>query len=537
MGFSVGEATYRLRWIAPGVYWVGSPESDKESFVDERPRHQIRLTEGYWIGETPVTQALWTEVMGDNPSYFKGDGQRPVEQVNWNTCEAFCERLNERIDGLEAELPTEVQWEVACRAGEELSPRYGELEAIAWFGGNSGEQTHRVGEKSPNHWGLYDMLGNVWEWCRDDMRTYGEELHRNPIGSTIGSSSRVIRGGSFYARARECRAAFRGSLLRGHGWIEPGFRLCRGQPTDKGVQNGYARAACRSRVRPDLLSRSQDFRCTRGQDPAGLEASFTRRPDARFWCSRTQDGRAILHIPSLSDAEEEQLWALTKKYDFPDGIRQSFPKDAFPSWFGFGDDWIVVTTDGVRRGKAVAFGAYSGASAFDLVVVLDVSAEGLAARGDAWPSALPDLREATSLDLRLDDERLNGLRGGLLEVASPAASRQLQAQPKKSVAKVVEGNFPGGYTQLVTIGPARDTEDGAVAGLVLADAAGRVKPVFAPELTIDRFEIPYVIIDIDGNGNAGAIIYLSYYEGSYIHLLDWTGGGEPRARELSGDGA
>jgi len=182
------------------------------------------------MGETPVTQALWTEVMGHNPSRFKGDAKRPVEEVTWNACEIFCQRLNERIHGLEVELPTEAQWEVACRAGEGVLPRYGELDAIAWYGRNSGDSTHAVGEKMPNRWGLYDMLGNVWEWCRDDMRSYGAGLHSDPIGSTIDSGARVLRGGSFIADAWRCRAGFRSRIPRDFHWYEHGFRLCRGQP-------------------------------------------------------------------------------------------------------------------------------------------------------------------------------------------------------------------------------------------------------------------------------------------------------------------
>ncbi|MGB1016544.1 MAG: formylglycine-generating enzyme family protein, partial [Nannocystaceae bacterium] len=197
---------------------------------DERPRHQVRLTQGYWMGETPVTQALWTEVMGDNPSRFKGDAKRPVEEVTWHACETFCQRLNERIHGLEVELPTEAQWEVACRAGEGVLPRYGELDTIAWYRENSGRETHAVGEKLPNRWGLYDMLGNVWEWCRDDMRSYGKGLHSDPIGSTIDSDSRVIRGGSFHGVAGCCRAGDRIRYHRDTHWSALGFRLCRGQP-------------------------------------------------------------------------------------------------------------------------------------------------------------------------------------------------------------------------------------------------------------------------------------------------------------------
>lgn len=231
MGFAVGDVEYRLRWVPSGEYWVGSPEAE-EGRDDDEQLHQVRLTAGYWIGETPVTQALWQEVMGNNPSEFQGKGneyeQRPVEQVSWNDCAEFCRVLNKRVEGLMVDFPTEAQWEVACRAGD-LSARYGELDAIAWHVGNSERETHPVGEKLPNRWGLYDMIGNVWEWCRDGMRTYGTELQTDPIGPTIDSGDRVIRGGAFVYSAGRCRAAYRDASHRGLHWHDQGFRLCRGQ--------------------------------------------------------------------------------------------------------------------------------------------------------------------------------------------------------------------------------------------------------------------------------------------------------------------
>src|SRR5262249_19066826 len=128
----------------------------------------VTLTRGFWLGETPATQAVWLAVMGENPSRFRGerpeDLERPVEQVSWETCQVFLGRLNAQVAGFAARLPTEAEWERACRGGE-LSGDAAQLDAIAWYRENSDRTTRPVGRKTPNRYGLYDMLGNVHEWC------------------------------------------------------------------------------------------------------------------------------------------------------------------------------------------------------------------------------------------------------------------------------------------------------------------------------------------------------------------------------------
>ena len=134
---SVGEpipVSFRMRWIPPGTFWMGSPEGE-EGRDDDEVRHRVRLTEGYWLGETPCTQELWKAVNGDNPSEFNGD-EHPVEQVSWDDTQTFLQKLNALRPGLDAGLPTEAQWEYACRAGTQEA-RYGELEAVAWYGRNA----------------------------------------------------------------------------------------------------------------------------------------------------------------------------------------------------------------------------------------------------------------------------------------------------------------------------------------------------------------------------------------------------------------
>ena len=170
--------------IPEGRFKMGSPEDEEGRWDDEGPQHEVEV-KAFSMGETPVTQAQWEAVMGNNPSRFKGLN-RPVECVSWNDCQEFCRKLNELVPGLDARLPTEAEWEYAARAGT-TGPRYGELDEIAWYSGNSDSQTHPVREKKPNAFGLYDMLGNVWEWCADAWKDYPEpqETCRDKVGECV----------------------------------------------------------------------------------------------------------------------------------------------------------------------------------------------------------------------------------------------------------------------------------------------------------------------------------------------------------------
>jgi formylglycine-generating enzyme required for sulfatase activity len=202
-------ARQRLRWIPPGQFLMGSPEGEEGRWGDEGPRHPVRIDSGFWMFDTPCTQALWEAVMGagSNPSHFEG-ADRPVERVSWDDCRGFLERLNGRLEGLHLGLPSEAQWEYACRAGT-ASARYEEgLDEIAWYAGNSGGETHAVRGKLPNAWGLYDMLGNVWEWCAD---AWAEDYGLGGEGGAAAPASarRVIRGGSWGSDPQLVRAAYR----------------------------------------------------------------------------------------------------------------------------------------------------------------------------------------------------------------------------------------------------------------------------------------------------------------------------------------
>jgi formylglycine-generating enzyme required for sulfatase activity len=179
----------------------------------EGPAHRVRFSKPFYMGRYEVTQAQWQAVMGNNPSYFKGSDDLPVEQVSWSDCRAFCRRLSEKT-GRNVRLPTEAKWEYACRAGGTgkycFGDSEGELIAYGWFRKNSGHGTHPVGGKKPNAWGLHDMHGNVSEWCRD---WYGEKYYQgspdtDPKGPSTGQS-RVLRGGSWANLAFDCRSANR----------------------------------------------------------------------------------------------------------------------------------------------------------------------------------------------------------------------------------------------------------------------------------------------------------------------------------------
>ena len=200
-------------------------EQGWEAYDDEKPVHSVTLS-SYSIGQTEVTQALWTAVMGSNPSANKGDNL-PVEKVSWNDCQTFITKLNQ-LTGQKFRLPTEAEWEYAARGGK-LSKGYkysgsNTLSYVAWYTGNSSYKTHPVATKRPNELGLYDMSGNVWEWCQDWYGSYSSSTQSNPTGPSSGSH-RVHRGGSWLIDARHCRVSYRGSDTPSNTNFIFGFRL------------------------------------------------------------------------------------------------------------------------------------------------------------------------------------------------------------------------------------------------------------------------------------------------------------------------
>ena len=215
-------------WIPPGTFVMGSPTSEEYRDSDEL-QHPVTLTRGFWLLDHEVTQVEYQMVMGSNPSYFKGD-TLPVEQVSWFEAVTYCQTLTERersagrITEQQAyRLPTEAEWEYAARAGTS-GVRYGELDQIAWSGFNGGGTTHEVRGKLPNAWGLYDMIGNVWEWCGDWYGDYLSEPVTDPAGPESGTY-RVFRGGDWIRGSDYARSANRKRLLPDRSDSTIGFRL------------------------------------------------------------------------------------------------------------------------------------------------------------------------------------------------------------------------------------------------------------------------------------------------------------------------
>mgnify|MGYP000142104636 FL=1 len=203
----------------------GTPEQGSDAYNNEKPVHEVTLSD-YYMGKYEVQQFEWEVVMGNNPSYFKGD-DLPVEGVSWSDCHEFIGRLN-ALTGLNFKLPTEAQWEYAARGGR-LSKGYkysgsNNLGEVGWYGRNFGNCTHRVGQKQPNELGLYDMSGNVFEWCEDWYGDYSVASQRDPSGTASGSG-RVFRGGCWFNVARYCRVSNRSSFTPDYRHSYLGFRL------------------------------------------------------------------------------------------------------------------------------------------------------------------------------------------------------------------------------------------------------------------------------------------------------------------------
>ena len=212
-------------YVSGGTFTMGgTSEQGSDTYDDEKPTHSVTLS-SYYICKYEVTQALWRAVMGSNPSYFKGDNL-PVERVSWNDCQTFINRLN-GYTGRNFRLPTEAEWEFAARGGN-YSRHYkysgsNYISDVAWYCDNS-DRTHPVGTKQANELGLYDMSGNVWEWCSDWYGSYSSYSQSNPTGANSGSS-RVLRSGSWNIIASSCRSSFRCSITPGDGDGYVGLRL------------------------------------------------------------------------------------------------------------------------------------------------------------------------------------------------------------------------------------------------------------------------------------------------------------------------
>lgn len=236
--FTINGVSFTMKLVEGGTFRMGATsEQGSEANNDEEPVHTVTLS-NYYMGETEVTQALWQAVMGSNPSYFKGDNL-PVENVSWNDCQEFIRKLKQKTRK-NFRLPTEAEWEYAARGGKKCRGyKYSgsnTIGSVAWYTDNSGSKTHTVKAKSPNELGLYDMSGNVYEWCSDwygsnyygrslSMNPHGKSPSMNPQGSFSGSH-RVLRGGNWNLDAVSCRVSYRGYLDPDDESAYIGLRLC-----------------------------------------------------------------------------------------------------------------------------------------------------------------------------------------------------------------------------------------------------------------------------------------------------------------------
>ena len=228
--FIVNGVEFKMIKVEGSTFSMGATSEQNNYDDDEKPVHSVTLSD-YYIGETEVTQELWVAVMGSNPSWFKGNNRRPVENVSWDDCQKFIKELN-RLTGKKFRLPTEAEWEYAARGGK-YSRVYvykysgsNNADEVAWYGSNSGSKTHPVKTKKANELGLYDMSGNVYEWCND---RYNENYYRNspqtnPTGPSKGWD-RVLRGGSWFSYGRNVRVSNRSGIAPGYRCYDLGLRL------------------------------------------------------------------------------------------------------------------------------------------------------------------------------------------------------------------------------------------------------------------------------------------------------------------------
>ncbi len=224
-----------LVYIPAGEFMMGSSSDEKDRYNAEGPQHRVKISKGFYMGVYEVTQGQYQAVMGNNPSNFKGDNL-PVELVSWEMAVEFCRKLSQK-EGKTYRLPTEAEWEYACRAGSTTRFCFGDSDSIlgdyAWYGYDyawgyeeSGKQTHPVGQMKPNGFGLYDMHGNVWEWCQDwyDGSYYSQNPEVDPQGPSSGQY-RVLRGGSWENSPRHCRSAYRNGNTPDSRYSGSGFRV------------------------------------------------------------------------------------------------------------------------------------------------------------------------------------------------------------------------------------------------------------------------------------------------------------------------
>jgi formylglycine-generating enzyme required for sulfatase activity len=232
------QVVQNCRWIEPGKFIMGSPDVEPERLGKEGPCHEVTISQGFWLADTACTQALWQALMGNNPSYFTDARNLPVEHITWHAVQEFLRKLEKSLPGCQLDLPSEAEWEYACRAGSHtpfsfganINPQQVNYNGdYPYPGGEQGEyreKTVAVKSLPANPWGLYEMHGNVWEWCKGGERAYSGQAQVDPLGQVTGDEARSVRGGSWYGYAGRTRSAYRDAFPPSLASFDLGFRFC-----------------------------------------------------------------------------------------------------------------------------------------------------------------------------------------------------------------------------------------------------------------------------------------------------------------------
>jgi formylglycine-generating enzyme required for sulfatase activity len=321
---SVEDVTQRLRWIPPGRFLMGSPEDEEGRWFEESPRHQVRIDSGSWMFDAPCTQAMWEAVIETNPSHFKGP-DRPVERVSWEDCQSFVTRLNDRLEGLHLSLPSESQWEYACRAGTSSARYHEDLDQFAWYDANSGGETHPVRGKAPNAWGLYDMLGNVWEWCAGAWRSdYSERAASDSAERAVSESEQGAEhrrkplrrpprwsGPSTDHLGARCRFRVHHRHVRRRNETRVASNVVRGNRNDRGAEDGRFLGQARLRVSNwRILVRQLDvIRSERFRECPRHSCNNNGEPSREFavWCEDHDSARLRVLAVRFKNFREDDV--------------------------------------------------------------------------------------------------------------------------------------------------------------------------------------------------------------------------------------
>ena len=281
-----GGMKMEMIYVVPGSFMMGSDNGEKT-----HPVHKVILTKGFWLGKYEVTQKQWKQVMSGNPSKFNGD-DRPVENVSWDDCQEFIRKVNVKLGGERARLPTEAEWEYACRAGTTGDfGGTGRIDDMGWYKENSGGTTHSVGQKQANAWGFHDMHGNVFEWCIDGFDSYSEGLVTDPVGR---SSKKVLRGGCRYLDEKSCSSGFRIAQITSYSGGGVGFRLC---------MNADGVASDRSNVATAASDKAPDARATKPMAIKlgdGQDVELLPCPAGTYTMGNSSKGSFLAHKVTIS---------------------------------------------------------------------------------------------------------------------------------------------------------------------------------------------------------------------------------------------